>query len=122
MDVSKICWDSIGDVDDLDDEAKLFNSFGQVVESNAPTKEMNFKHKGNPCITLALMEEMKLRDQLLTRARYAGKICERIALELFTDYLKEKDLLTGHQSGNKSNHSTETLNILVSDFVLNTMD
>lgn len=37
----------------------------------------------------------------------------------FTDYLKEYDhLLTRHQSVNRSNHSTETLNILVSDFVL----
>jgi hypothetical protein len=49
-------------------------------------------------------------------------VCERIALEQFMSYLTGNNLLTRHQSGNKNNHSTEMLNILVNDFILKAMD
>ena len=52
----------------------------------------------------------------------ASKICERIALEQFVKYLKDNDLLTTHQSGNKENYSTQTLNLFVSDHILDAMD
>ena len=38
------------------------------------------------------------------------------------EYMYQKGCLTEHQSGNKKLHSTETLNILVSDMILDAMD
>ena len=52
----------------------------------------------------------------------ASKICERIALRQFVKYLKDNDLLTTHQSENKENYSTETLNLFATDHTLDTMD
>ena len=52
----------------------------------------------------------------------ASKICERIVLNQFSSYLSKHNRLSIHQSGNKKHHSTETLNILVSDFMLEDMD
>ena len=46
-----------------------------------------------------------------------SKICERVALEQFSNYLNESRKLSIHQSGNKKNHSTETLQILVLDYI-----
>ena len=51
-----------------------------------------------------------------------AKICERVALNQFTEYATKRNCLSGHQSGNKKRHSTETLNILTSDLALETMD
>ena len=42
----------------------------------------------------------------------ASKICEKVA----------NGLLSKHQSGNRKYHSTETLNIMISDFLLDAMD
>ena len=52
----------------------------------------------------------------------ASKICERAALNQLMEYMSQKGRLTEHQSGNKKMHSTETLNILVSDMILDAMD
>jgi hypothetical protein len=52
----------------------------------------------------------------------ASKICERAALNQLMEYMSQKGCLTEHQSGNKKMHSTETLNILVSDMILDAMD
>ena len=52
----------------------------------------------------------------------ASKICERIALQQFSSYLHRHSCLNSHQSGNKKHHSTETLNISVSDALLDAMD
>ena len=52
----------------------------------------------------------------------ASKICERAALNQLMEYMSLKGRLTEHQSGNKKMHSTETLNILVSDMILDAMD
>ena len=41
-----------------------------------------------------------------------SKICERVALNQFTEYAIRRNCLSGHQSGNKKRHSTETLNII----------
>jgi len=48
----------------------------------------------------------------------ASKVCERIALNQMITYLEKEKRLTNHQSGNKKLHSTESLNILISDTVL----
>ena len=51
-----------------------------------------------------------------------SKICERVALNQFTEYATRRNHLSGHQSGNKKRHSTETLDILTSDLALEAMD
>ena len=50
-----------------------------------------------------------------------SKICERVALNQFTEYTTRRNCLCGHQSGNKKRHLTET-NILTSDLALEAMD
>ena len=52
----------------------------------------------------------------------SSKICERAALNQLMECMSQKGCLTEHQSGNKKMHSTETLNILVSDMILHSMD
>ena len=52
----------------------------------------------------------------------ASKICERVVLNQLMEYMYQKGCLTEHQSGTKKLHSTETLNILVSDMILDAMD
>ena len=51
-----------------------------------------------------------------------SKTCERVALNKFTEYATRRNCLSGHQSGNKKRHLTETLNILTSDLALEAMD
>ena len=52
----------------------------------------------------------------------ASKICERVVLNQFNSYLCHNYRLSSRQSGNRKSHSTETLNILVSDSLLDAMD
>ena len=51
----------------------------------------------------------------------ASKVCEKVVLNQFSSYLSMNSRLTSHQSGNRKHHSTETLNILVSDTILEAM-
>ena len=51
-----------------------------------------------------------------------SKICERLVLNQLTDYLVRHKRLSKHQSGNKKFHSTETLNIFITDAILENMD
>ena len=51
-----------------------------------------------------------------------SKICDKVVLNQFTDYLLKHKLLTKHQSGNRKWHSTETLNIAVTDTLLEAID
>ena len=51
----------------------------------------------------------------------ASKVCEKIIVNQFNAYLGNKRL-TSHQSGNKKAHSTQTLNIQLTDSVLEAMD
>ena len=52
----------------------------------------------------------------------ASKICEKVTLQQFSNDLQRNGLLSKHQSGNRKYHSTETLNIMISDFLLDAMD
>ena len=45
----------------------------------------------------------------------ASKICERVVLNQLSTYLAENNRLSSHQSGNRKYHSTETINIMVTD-------
>ena len=49
-------------------------------------------------------------------------MCEKVALNQFTQFMKAKKRLTEHQSGNKAMHSTETMNVMVTDQMLQAMD
>ena len=51
-----------------------------------------------------------------------SKVAEKIALIQFNDFLTKQDKLTEHQSGNRKNHSTETLSILVTDHIFRAID
>ena len=51
-----------------------------------------------------------------------SKICDKVALNQYTEHLTNHRLLTEHQSGNRKKHSTETLNIAVTDMLLEAMD
>ena len=51
-----------------------------------------------------------------------SKICDKVVLNQYTEYLTKHKLMTRHQSGNQKNHSTETLNIATTDLLLEAMD
>ena len=51
-----------------------------------------------------------------------SKVCDKVVLNQFTAYLTERILLSNNQSGNRKNHSTETLNVAFTDSLLEAMD
>ena len=66
--------------------------------------------------------EVAANNRPISLLPIASKVCERIVLDQFNKYLTENKLLTSHQSGNKKSHSTETLNILLTDNILDAMN
>ena len=66
--------------------------------------------------------EEAANNRPLSLLAVASKVCEKIILNQFNTYLIEHKCLTSHQSGNKKAHSTETLNIQLTDNVLEAMD
>ena len=51
------------------------------------------------------------------------KICERVALNQFTKYMRKKKYFTEQQKrGNRKLHLTETLNILIPDIIFESMN
>ncbi|CAB4035193.1 Hypothetical predicted protein [Paramuricea clavata] len=51
-----------------------------------------------------------------------SKDCERVVHNQFTNYLIQNERFPTNQSGNRKQHSTETLGLAVSDYILDTMD
>ena len=51
-----------------------------------------------------------------------SKICEHVVLNQLTQYMINKKNFTKHQSGNRKLYSTETLNIFVTDTILESID
>jgi hypothetical protein len=51
-----------------------------------------------------------------------SKLCERVAYVQLTTFLTGRGKLSKHQSGNKKLYSTETLNILTTDYIIDQMD
>ena len=52
-----------------------------------------------------------------------SKVCDKVVLNQFTAYLTKRKSLSNHQSGNRKNHSTETLNAaFTADTLLEAMD
>ena len=66
--------------------------------------------------------EIAKNNQPISLLLAASKICERVVLEQFTAYVEQKKCLSVHQSGNRKLHSTETLNLFISDKILKSMD
>lgn len=66
--------------------------------------------------------ELASNNRPLSLLVVASKVCERVALNQFNTYLSNNNRLSSHQSGNRKFHSTETINIMVSDCVLEAMD
>ncbi len=51
-----------------------------------------------------------------------SKVCDKVVLNQFTAHLTKCKSLSNHQSGNRKNHSTETLNVAFTDTLLEAMD
>jgi hypothetical protein len=51
-----------------------------------------------------------------------SKVCDKVVLNQFTAYLTKRKSLSNHQSGNRKNHSIETLNVAFTDTLLEAMD
>lgn len=66
--------------------------------------------------------ELAENNRPLSLLNVISKVCEKVALEQFGSYLNISGCLSPHQSGNKKHHSTESLNVLVTDAMLEAMD
>jgi hypothetical protein len=66
--------------------------------------------------------EVAANNHPLSMLKVLSKICEKVALNQFFGFLNRTDRLSSQQSGNKKYHSTETLSILVNDFLLKSME
>jgi hypothetical protein len=66
--------------------------------------------------------EVAANNRPLSILKVLSKICEKVALNQFSGILNRTDRLSSQQSGNKKYHSTETLSILVNDFLIKSMD
>ena len=65
--------------------------------------------------------EQASSNRPLSPLKVVSKICEKVAFNQFSLYLSQNNHLSPHQSGNKK-YSTETLNILMCDSLLDAMD
>ena len=66
--------------------------------------------------------EVASNNRPLSLLNVVSKICERVVLNQFNSYLVRNKRLNSHQSDNKKQHSTETLNLLITDHLLNAID
>ena len=66
--------------------------------------------------------EEAANNRPLSLLAVASKVCEKIILNQFNTYLLDNKRLTSHQRGNTKAHSTETLNIQLTNSVLEAMD
>ncbi|CAB4017860.1 Hypothetical predicted protein [Paramuricea clavata] len=66
--------------------------------------------------------EIASNNRPLSLLNTVSKICERAVLNQLNSYLTRNKRLSVQQSGNKKQHSTETLNLLITDHLLDAMD
>ena len=66
--------------------------------------------------------EEAANNRPLSLLTVASKVCEKIVLSQSTTYLLKHNRLTTHQSGHKKALSTETLNIYLTDRILEAMN
>ena len=67
-------------------------------------------------------QEIPSNNRPLSLLEVLSKVCERVALDQFSSYITENQRLSPHQNGNRKHHSTETLNIYITDKMLEAMD
>ena len=67
-------------------------------------------------------QEILSNNRPLSLLEVLSKVCERVALDQFSSYITENQRLSPHQNGNRKHHSTETLNIFITDKMLEAMD
>ena len=88
--------------DVLSEKLEHFNQvFLDILHKHAPIKRIKLKLKANNNRPISLLPAA------------ASKVCERIALNQFTQFMK---------SGDKAMHSTETMKVMMTDQVLQAMD
>ena len=66
--------------------------------------------------------EVASNNRPLSLLAVFSKVCKRVALDQFSDYLSYNSRLSSHQSGNRKFHFIETINIMVSDYISEAMD
>lgn len=66
--------------------------------------------------------EIAVNNRPISLLPVLSKVTERVALEQFTDYLIETNKLNKHQSGNRKNHSTETLQLFLTECIYQSID
>ena len=66
--------------------------------------------------------EEAAKNRPLSLLPVVSKVCERILLEQVIAYCLRNKRLSFHQNGNNNFHSTETLNIYITDTILEAMD
>ena len=57
-------------------------------------------------------DEVASNNRPISLLATLSKICDKVVLSQFKEYLIKRNLLSKHQSGNRENHSTETLHKL----------
>ena len=65
-------------------------------------------------------QEIPSNDRPLSEV--LSKVCERVALDQFSSYITENQRSSPHQNRNRKPHSTETLNVFITDKVLEAID
>ena len=85
-----------------------------------------FRPNGKEAEVIALLKdgdhEVPNNNRPVSLLTAFSEICERVVLNQLTDYLVRHKRISKHQSGNKKFHSTETLNIFITDAILESMD
>ena len=67
-------------------------------------------------------DEIALNNRPISFLEIMSKVCERVALDQLNTYLMVNHRLSPHQNGNKKLHSTETLNVYITDTILEAID
>ena len=66
--------------------------------------------------------EVSRNNRPISLLFYLSKICGKVVLIQYTEYLTKHKLMTRHQRGNQKNHSTEMLTIAMTGLLLEAMD
>ena len=117
-------WDKVSMSIIKDSLCSILPVLSDLVNSSLLTSVFPDKWKKSEVIPLVKEgdNEIPSNNRPISLLPALSKICERVALNQFTEYLTRCNRLTNHQSGNKKSHSTETLNIFITDTIFKAMD
>ena len=107
-----------------DSPANVIQALTGIINSSLATSSFPLSWKLAEVIPLHKEgdHEVPSNNRPLSLLSVFSKVCEKFVLNQFSSYLHKHKLLSGHQSGNRKLHSTETLNIAVTDTFLEAMD